>query len=138
MIGRKIVQQLNNLVVIIFLPLKPRPFDAVLERRRFLQRQTIGDVRKRLHRLLSLLLHGLFNEFGVGQVAVDVDGGRGEESLEGVSGPLQRVFDGVGKVFEGANGDGFLGRILRRTVRFGEVRNNNLHVAFGSERPGLE
>lgn len=51
---------------------------------------------------------------------------------------LQRVLDGVGEVFEGADGDGLFRRVLAGAVGFCEEGDHNLDVAFGSQCAGLQ
>lgn len=46
---------------------------------------------------------------------------------------LQRVFNGIWEVFEGADGDGLLRWILTGAVGLGEERDHNLDIAFGTQ-----
>lgn len=48
------------------------------------------------------------------------------------------VLDLVGEVFDGAARVALLGRVLRRRVRLGHVRQDNLDVALRAERARLE
>ena len=51
---------------------------------------------------------------------------------------LDAVRDLVGEVLERAHGDRLLGRVAARAVALGHLRHDELHVALGAERAGLE
>ena len=53
-----------------------------------------------------------------------------EKAFKFIPGPLKSVFDGIGKVFQGTNGDGFLWWILARAVGFCQEGDYHLHVAL--------
>ena len=46
---------------------------------------------------------------------------------------LNGVFYFVGEVLERADGNGLLGRVLRRRVGLSEVGDDDLHVALGAQ-----
>lgn len=68
---------------------------------------------KCFHGLTTWQGAGLFYKIGFGQVLLGQSGGLGEETFEEIPGPLEGVFDLVGKVLEGADGDALLRRVLR-------------------------
>ncbi len=68
------------------------------------------------------------------EVLVDVLPGVGKQTLEGVPGPLEGVLDGVGEVLEGADGNGFLGGVLRGAVALGHVRKDHLRAHRSKDR----
>ena len=49
-------------------------------------------------------------------------------------GPLERVFNGIGKVLEGADRDALLGRVLGAAVRLSHFRDHNLVDLLRFER----
>lgn len=51
---------------------------------------------------------------------------------------LQCVFDGVGEVLEGTDGDGLLRWVLAGAVWFCEEGDHNLDIAFGTQSTGLQ
>mmetsp|Transcript_7486 Transcript_7486/g.11907 ORF Transcript_7486/g.11907 Transcript_7486/m.11907 type:complete len:232 (-) Transcript_7486:745-1440(-) len=48
------------------------------------------------------------------------------------------MFDGVGEVFQSANGNGLFGGVTRRAVGFRYVRNDHLHIALGTQGTALK
>jgi hypothetical protein len=68
----------------------------------------------------------------------EISGGLGESALEVVSSPLDGVFDLIGEVLEGAEGDAFLRGVDDIGVADGGVGDDDLGVALGAESARLE
>ena len=56
-----------------------------------------------------------------------------EHAFEPITSPLHRVFDLVGEVLEGADGDALLGRVAGRTIVLSEVGDDDLGREEGRE-----
>ena len=62
----------------------------------------------------------------------------GVHALELVTGPLEGVLNGVGKVLQCADGDGLLRGVARRAVGLCHVGKDNLGVSFSAQSSGLQ
>mmetsp|Transcript_25365 Transcript_25365/g.49492 ORF Transcript_25365/g.49492 Transcript_25365/m.49492 type:complete len:529 (+) Transcript_25365:932-2518(+) len=85
----------------------------------------------------GLLLEGS-EVVGHREVRVDVILRLLEDTLKVITRPLDGVFDGVWEVLEGADGDGLLGRVAARSVRFSHLGDYHLHVPLGAKCPALQ
>ncbi len=98
LVRRKVVQQLNNLVVKVLGPGEASPANTVVERVRAVVDERALDAVQRLHRLASGQLQRPLHELRVRQVVVSVLGVVLEVAFEQITGPLQGVFDGVREI----------------------------------------
>ena len=95
---RKVVQELNDLVVEILSPSQACPANAVEERMRTIIDKSAFHAVQRLNRLAPGQLESPLHELRVGQIMVCVLGMVLEIAFEQITGPLQGVLDGVREV----------------------------------------
>ena len=161
------VKKLFDLISVVVLELEPSPLHTLLESQRLLGDQVLVEMVDLLV-LLSSVLEGSLDEVGLSEVEVDVGRGVDEKLVESLSRPLETriqkkrrvspgwverrkarksprdetnldgVLDSVRETLERAHGNALLGGILTRRVGFGEVRNDDLDVGFGSEGSRFE
>jgi hypothetical protein len=132
----QVVEQLLDLVDIVFLKLEPRPLDALFKAPRSFLHEVLAH-RLELFQLLARRLE-LLDKVGRREVQVDIGRWVDKELVKLFSRPLDRVFDRVGEVFDGTRRNRLLGRVLRRRVGLGDERNDDLRVGLCSERAGFE
>ena len=101
----EIVKQLSDLVVEEILPQQPGPGHALLEAVRLLLDHQPEDGLHGLQWLGPRQGHRLLLELRVLDVLAGSEGRLGELALEHVPGPLQRVLNRVGEIFQRANGN---------------------------------
>jgi len=116
-------------VVIIFLKLPPGPNDALLKCDRLLVFEVRPDLLE-LYLLASRVLERALDKAGLGKVLVARLCGLDEVLVEVLTRPLDRVLNLIREVLDSAAWSLFLWRVLRRAVRFSEVRDDYLSVAF--------
>ena len=107
------MKQLSYLIVEQILPGKSCPGHTILKVVWFLLDNQSEDSLKCFQRLSSGESQGFLLESRILDILAGCQGGLGELTLEQVSGPLESVLNGVGEIFQCADGDGFLWRILR-------------------------
>ena len=107
------MEKLSDLIVEQLLPGEPRPGHAVVKIVRLLLDDESEDSLESLQGLGSGQSQRLVLEGGVLHVLAGGQRRLGELTLEQVPGPLQRVLDGVGEIFQGANWYGLLRGVLR-------------------------
>ena len=107
------MEKLSDLIVEQLLPGEPRPGHAVVKIVRLLLDDESEDSLESLQWLGSGQSQRLVLEGGVLHVLAGGQRRLGELALEQVPGPLQRVLDGVGEIFQGANWYGLLRGVLR-------------------------
>ena len=107
------MEKLSDLIVEQLLPGEPRPGHAVVKIVRLLLDDESEDSLESLQGLGSGQGQRLVLEGGVLHVLAGGQRRLGELALEQVPGPLQRVLDGVGEIFQGANWYGLLRGVLR-------------------------
>mmetsp|Transcript_16457 Transcript_16457/g.49923 ORF Transcript_16457/g.49923 Transcript_16457/m.49923 type:complete len:793 (-) Transcript_16457:952-3330(-) len=135
-VEREVEDELRDLVVEELLEAETRPDHTLLERDRLVDEVRGEGLERRLaHAGLPLEVG---EEVWLGEVGVDVLGALPEEALEAVAAPLDGVLDLVRKVLERADRDALLGRVARRAVALGELRDDDLHVPLRAERAALE
>ena len=110
----EVVKQLSDLVVEEILPQQPGPGHALLEAVGLLLDDQPEDGLHGLQGLGPRQGHRLLLELRVLDVLAGSEGRLGELALEHVPGPLQRVLNGIGEIFQSADGDRFFWGILRR------------------------
>ena len=108
------MKQLSYLIVEQFLPGKSGPGHTVLEVVRLLLYDQLVDSLQSLKGLGPRKGQSLLLEGGILYVLAGGEGRLGERALEHVPGPLQRVLNGIGEIFQSADGDRFFWGILRR------------------------
>ena len=107
------MKELSDGVVEQLLPGEPGPGHAVVEVVWLLLDDQLVDSLQRLQGLGAWKSQSLLLEAGVLHILAGGERRLGEGSLEHVPGPLQSVLNGVGEIFKCADGNGFLGGILR-------------------------
>ena len=107
------MEKLSDLIVEQLLPGEPRPGHAVVKIVRLLLDDESEDSLESLQWLGSGQSQRLVLEGGILHVLAGGQRRLGELALKQVPGPLQRVLDGVGEIFQGANWYGLLRGVLR-------------------------
>lgn len=107
------MEKLSDLIVEQLLPGEPRPGHAVVEVVRLLLDDESEDRLESLQGLGPGQSQRLVLEGGVLHVLAGGQRRLGELAFEQVPGPLQRVLDGVGEIFQGANWYRLLRGVLR-------------------------
>ena len=106
------MKELSDLIVEQFLPQQPGPGHTVLQAVRPLLDHEPQDGLHSLQWLSPRQGHRLVLELRVLDVLAGGEGRLGELTLEHVPRPLQCVLYSVGEIFQGANGNGLLRRVL--------------------------
>ena len=99
------MKELSDLIVEQFLPQQPGPGHTVLQAVRPLLDHEPQDGLHSLQWLRPWQGHRLLLELRVLDVLACGEGSLGELALEHVPGPLQRVLNRVGEIFQRANGN---------------------------------
>lgn len=107
------MEKLSDLIMEQLLPGEPRPGHAVVEVVRLLLDDESEDRLESLQGLGPGQSQRLVLEGGVLHVLAGGQRRLGELAFEQVPGPLQRVLDGVGEIFQGANWYRLLRGVLR-------------------------
>lgn len=124
-------------MVIILLKLPPGPNNALLKCDRLFVFEVRPDLLK-LYLLASRVFERALDKVGFRKVLVAGLCGLDEVVVEVLARPLDRVLDLVREVFDRATWSLSLWRVLRRAVRFSEVRDDHLSVAFRAKCTGFE
>ena len=87
--------------------------------------------------MISLLADS-FQKIGFGEKIIHRQWFQVEIRFKFIASPNNGVLNSVRKVFQCADGDGFLRGILRAGVGLSQIRENDLNVSFGPESSGID